>query len=140
MCGQGAVRRDLSGAQMRTFFSPMHQILPAKGNVHWVRVSGKLTREDYADLVPRWERMLEGHGRIRLLFEMAPDFEGWEPGAAWDDAKFSVSNRERLERVAMVGDKKWEQWAAKAGALLVKAEVRFFDSSNLESAVLWLKE
>ena len=117
----------------------MHQTLPPDGNVRWVKVTGKLTHEDYTKLIPSWEKMGALHGRFRLLFEMEPGFEGWQPGAAWDDVKFSVSHRESFERVAMVGEKKWMELAAKAGALLIKAEVRFFDSADLEEARRWLK-
>jgi len=118
----------------------MHTINPPVDNVLWVKVNGKLSREEYADLVPSWEQMIGTYGKLRLLFEMEPGFTGWEPGAAWTDLKFSLAHRNELERVALVGDKKWEQWIAKLGALLVNAEVRFFENTDIDEAARWLRE
>lgn len=50
------------------------------GKILEVRVSGKLTHDDYQHLVPRFERLVRQHGKIRVLFEMA-DFHGWDVGA-----------------------------------------------------------
>jgi hypothetical protein len=118
----------------------MHTINPPVGNVLWVKVSGKLTREEYADLVPSWEQMIARYGKLRLLFQMEPGFAGWEAGAAWDDLKFSVGHPNELERVAMVGDKKWQQWLTKVSKLLVNSAVRFFEPEQLEEAQRWLRE
>lgn len=118
----------------------MHTINPPVGNVLWVKVSGKLSKEEYAELVPSWEEMIAKYGKFRLLFQMEPGFEGWEPMAAWNDLKFSVSHRNEMERVAIVGGKKWEALVAKLGGLLVNAEVRYFEDSQIESAQEWLRE
>jgi hypothetical protein len=117
----------------------MHTINPPVDNVLWVKVSGKLSREEYAELVPSWEQMIARYGKLRLLFQMEPGFAGWEPMAAWDDLKFSVSHRNELERVAMVGDKKWHEALTKLGKLLVNSEVRYFEDSELDEAQRWLR-
>jgi hypothetical protein len=118
----------------------MHEIKPPEGNVLWVKVNGKLSREEYAELVPSWEQMIATHGKMRLLFQMEPGFTGWEPAAAWDDLKFSLSHRDDMERVALVGSKKWEQFVAKLAALLVNCNVRFFAEADVEEAARWLRE
>ena len=118
----------------------MHEIKPPLDNVLWVKVSGKLSKEEYAELVPSWEQMIARHGKLRLLFQMEPGFTGWEPLAAWDDLKFSVSHRNELERIALVGAKKWHSLVAKLGSLLVNSEVRFFEESEVDEAFRWLHE
>ena len=118
----------------------MHTINPPVDNVLWVKVNGKLSKEEYAELVPSWEQMIARYGKFRLLFQMEAGFDGWEPLAAWDDLKFSVSHRNEMERVAIVGDKKWETLVAKLGAVLVNSEVRYFDDSRLDAAQQWLRE
>ncbi len=50
------------------------------GNVLTLRVSGKLTSEDYDRFVPQTERLIQQHGSIRILFDMQ-DFHGWEMAA-----------------------------------------------------------
>jgi hypothetical protein len=118
----------------------MHTINPPVDNVLWVKVNGKLSREEYTQLVPSWEQMIARYGKLRLLFQMEPGFTGWEPMAAWDDLKFSVSHRSELERVAMVGEKKWHETLTKLSKLLVNTEVRYFEDSQLDEAQRWLRE
>jgi hypothetical protein len=81
------------------------------GRILEVQVTGKRTHDDYRQLVPVFERLVKQHGKIRTLFEMA-DFHGWEAGAMWDDIKFDLKHFSDIERLAMVGDKKWEQGMA----------------------------
>jgi hypothetical protein len=118
----------------------MHTINPPVDNVLWVKVNGKLTKEEYADLVPSWEAMMARYGNLRLLFQMEPGFEGWEPMAAWDDMKFSVSHRNEMDRVAVVGAKKWHEFVAKLGSLMVNSQVRYFEETQLDEAQRWLRE
>jgi SpoIIAA-like len=117
----------------------MHKVVSTDGNVIWVKVSEKLTKEDYTDLTASWEKMIAAHGKMRLVFDMQ-DFHGWEPAAAWDDLKFSVTHSSQVERIAMIGDKKWEEWATRMGAVLTAAQVRYFDSSQRDEAQRWIRE
>lgn len=41
-----------------------------------VKMSGKLTKEDYREFVPGVERLIKQHGKLRILCEMH-DFHGW---------------------------------------------------------------
>jgi SpoIIAA-like len=107
------------------------------GNVLEVTVSGKLTQEDYQHFVPAFERLVKEHGKIRVLFEMA-DFHGWQAGALWADIKFDLKHFSHIERLAMVGDKKWEQGMAAFCRPFTTAEVQYFDGAALQQARAWL--
>ena len=37
------------------------------------------------------------------------DFHGWDAGALWEDIKFDLKHFSDIERVAMVGEKKWQK-------------------------------
>jgi hypothetical protein len=78
------------------------------GKILEVRVSGKLTHEDYQRFVPEFERLVNQNGKIRVLFEMA-GFHGWEGSALRDEINFDLEHLFDIERVAMVGDTKWEK-------------------------------
>ncbi len=117
----------------------MHKVVATDGNIIWVTVSEKLTDADYTDLTASWEKMIATHGNMRLVFEME-NFHGWEPVAAWDDLKFSVTHAQQIERVAMIGDKKWEQWVSKFGSLLTKAQVKYFNLSERSEAEQWIRQ
>jgi hypothetical protein len=39
-----------------------------------------------------------------------------------------LEHAKQVERVAMVGEKKWQDWMTKIGSWFVDPEVRYFDS------------
>jgi hypothetical protein len=117
----------------------MHAIIEETKNIVRVEVTGKLTQEDYDKLIPSWKATIARHGKMRLLFVMK-DFHGWEPGAAWDDLQFDLKHGAQVERVAMVGEEKWQKWISKLGALFAETNVRYFDESNLANAERWVRE
>jgi hypothetical protein len=121
------------------FKGRMHSISKEDGNLVRVEVSGTLTQKDYDELIPSWKQTIARHGKMRLLFVMK-DFHGWEPSAAWKDLRFDLKHGENVERVAMVGEKKWQQWISNLGALFAKTEVRYFDESNLTDAECWVSD
>ncbi|MBI3850548.1 MAG: STAS/SEC14 domain-containing protein [Verrucomicrobia bacterium] len=106
-------------------------------NVLEVRVSGKLTHEDYQRFIPEFERLVKQHGKIRVLFEMV-DFHGWKAGALWDDVKFDVKHFSDLERLAMVGDKKWEEGMSVFCRPFTTAKIRYFDHDAIAQARDWI--
>ena len=108
------------------------------GRILEVQVQGKLTKEDYETFVPEIERLLEAHGKVRILFSMH-DFHGWSAGALWEDTKFGVHHFRDIERLAVVGETKWEKGMALFCKPFTTAEVRYFDRSQLVEARDWLE-
>ncbi|EMI57145.1 SpoIIAA family protein [Rhodopirellula sallentina] len=111
----------------------------AQGKYLEVHVSGKLDRETYQTLVPQTESQIERYGKIRVLFAMH-DFHGWDTGGLWEDIKFDAKHFNDFERIAIVGDRKWERGMAVICKPFTTATVRFFDESHLEDARAWLSE
>jgi hypothetical protein len=103
-----------------------------------VRVSGKLTKEDYERFIPAFEKLVIEHGKIRALFEMV-DFHGWEASALWQDIKFDAKHFTDIERLAMVGDKKWEKGMSVFCKPFTTAKIRYFDHAQIDGARTWLK-
>ena len=109
------------------------------GKLVAVQVTGKLVKADYEDFVPEFERLVRQHGKLRVLFDVA-DFHGWDAGAAWEDIKFDIKHFSDIERLAMVGDKKWQHGMAMFFKLFTKATIRYFDQANAADARKWLRE
>jgi hypothetical protein len=103
------------------------------GPILVIHVSGKLLKEDYAHFVPEFERLVRQHGKLRLLFDMT-GLHGWEAGAAWEDLKFGVKHFADIERLAMVGEKKWQQAMATLCKPFTQAAVRYFDYTDAAGA------
>jgi hypothetical protein len=107
------------------------------GTVLEVAVSGKLTHADYDHFVPAFERLVKEHGKIRVLFRMT-DFHGWEAAALWDDIKFDLKHFSDIERLAIVGDKRWEKGMATFCRPFTTAAIRYFDVADVGAARTWL--
>jgi hypothetical protein len=108
------------------------------GKVLELHLTGKLAREDYETFVPVVERLVEQHGKIRLLVEMH-DFHGWTAGALWEDTKFAVQYFSDIERLAVVGEKQWQEGLSLFSKPFTAAVVRYFDHSKADEARAWLR-
>jgi hypothetical protein len=107
-----------------------------EGKVLEVHASGKLSEDDYRQFVPEVERLISEHGKISIVFEMS-QFHGWEPGALWADIKFDFKHFKDIDRLAMIGDMKWQEWMAKFCRPFTTAAIRYFDHADSEKARLW---
>jgi hypothetical protein len=108
------------------------------GKVLAVYVSDKLKKEDYEQFVPEVERLVRQNGKVRMLFVME-NFHGWEAGALWEDTKFAVKHYADIERIAMIGENKWQHGMATFCKPFTKAQVRYFDHADATAARKWLE-
>jgi hypothetical protein len=102
------------------------------------KLSGKLHDEDYKTFVPAVESAVAASGKVRILAQFH-DFHGWDAHALWDDIKFSTKHCADIERIALVGEKKWEQWMAKVCKPFTLASIKYFDASEIDAAWQWLR-
>ena len=109
------------------------------GTMLVVHVSGKLVKTDYDQFVPEFERLVRRHGKLRVLFDMT-GFHGWEAGALWADTKFAIKHFADIERLAMVGEKRWQHGMATFCKPFTKASIRYFDHADAAEARNWLVE
>ncbi len=107
------------------------------GKILEARVSGKLTHGDYQCFVPEFGRLVKQHGKINVLFEMV-EFHGWEGAALWDDIKFDLKHFAGIERLAMVGEKKWQKGMSKFCQPFTTARIRYFGRTAASEARAWL--
>jgi hypothetical protein len=110
----------------------------AGGKILMVRLSGKLAKQDYERLGPEVDRLIKQHKKIRILCELH-DFHGWEAGALWEDLKFDFKHFADIERLALVGETRWEQGMAMFCKPFTTAKIRYFDSSKLAEARDWIE-
>jgi hypothetical protein len=108
------------------------------GKVLEVQVTGKLAHEDYQHFVPEFERLVKQHGKICVLFEMV-DFHGWDGAALWDDIKFDLKHFSDIDRLAMVGDRKWEKGMSVFCRPFTTAKIRYFDRTSMAEAKVWVE-
>ena len=113
-------------------------IIPVGKLLH-VKVTGKLTKEAYQAFAPVVDEQIGEHGKIRILFEMH-DFHGWTAGALWEDLKFDFKHWKDIERLAIVGESKWEAGMAVFCKPFTSARIRYFDHAKLDEAQTWIAD
>jgi hypothetical protein len=118
---------------------PINLSQESGGKILTIQVTGKLVKGDYAHFVAEFDGLLREHGTLRVLFDMQ-GLEGWDAGAAWEDLKFDVKHFSDIERLAMVGEKKWQQAMALIFERFTKAKTRYFDRTEGAAAREWLTE
>jgi len=109
-----------------------------KGNLRILRITG-LLRKSELDAALAIEANEWGPAtRVRVLV-IAEDFKGWEQGADWGDMTFFATYGDRIDKIAIVADSKWEtEIQAFAGAGFRRAPVKFFSTNQLALARAWL--
>ena len=118
---------------------PIQLIEENDGKVLAVFVSGKLEKADYEHFVPEFERLVKQYGKLSVLFDMT-GFHGWDAGALWEDIKFDVQHFSDIDRLAMIGEQKWEEGMATFCKPFTKATIRYFDHADITDARKWLAE
>ena len=109
------------------------------GKILNVQTSGKLAKEDYERFVPEFEKLIAQHGKIRVLFQM-DDFHGWSATALWEDIKLDYQHFSDIERIAMVGNKAWQEGMSFFCKPFSTAEIRYFGHHEIDRAREWVSE
>jgi len=104
-----------------------------------VRAAGVLTDADYRDFLPELEQLIEREGPISAYVDLQ-DFKRWEAKAAWDDLKFGIAHDIDFDRIAVVGNSKWQQWMIKVSNIFFSADMRYFSAEEKQEAMDWLQE
>lgn len=102
-----------------------------------LKAVGKLTHADYELIMPVIEGALGEiqHPEVNVLVD-GTELEGWELRAAWDDLKLGLKHNNEFKRIAIYGNKNWQEIVAKVGAWFISGEVKYFD--NLDEAMFWI--
>jgi hypothetical protein len=117
----------------------------SEGEVLGIKATGKMTDEDYKETwIPNLEALLKQHGSVRVLLYMDEGFDGFEPGAMWEDAKFGFEHLKavaqgKFEKVAVVGGSNWSRRFAEIFGHLMPGEVEGFEIGELPQAWEWVK-
>jgi len=98
----------------------------------------KVDKEDYDLLLPQLEGIIEKGKRVRILV-ILDDFKGWSMGAAWEDTKFGLVHFNDIEKIAIAGEKKWEQLMAVFLKPFTGATVKYFPREDLEETRIWVR-
>jgi SpoIIAA-like len=108
-------------------------------NVLALACVGQVTRQDYDSvLIPAVQAALERHPKLRLYYEVTPQFTGVTAGAMWEDFIVGVEHWSRWERLAVVTDVEWMRFTVNAFRFLLPGRMRVFAGSESTEARRWI--
>jgi hypothetical protein len=106
----------------------------------WVKLSGKLTVNDFQVLQALARLSLEQFGQFRVLVELE-DFQGWSNESGWENTSFLEEEGEGISKLAFVGDEKWkDEIFLFTGKPMCQMAIEFFPQDQFDQAQAWLSE
>ncbi len=107
--------------------------------IEGVKASGKVSKEDYDQVLePMLNEARKEGRRVRFLYELGAEFEGFTPAAAWEDAKIGLRSMRLFDGCAVVSDTGWLRESVRLAAFLMPCPVRTFGVQDRDRAVEWL--
>jgi hypothetical protein len=109
-------------------------------NVLKIVVPVKLKAEDFRQIAPQVDYLINQQGKIRLLID-ASGFNGWENIAAFENhAGFIKTHQQKVERIAVIVAHDWQRWLVGAVRMFLHPEVKAYDKQQESEALRWTVE
>jgi len=87
----------------------MEKMVESSGNVLGYKFTGTITVDDIKKMEPEVNALVQKEGNVRILFNMT-GFKWEKIEALVADLKFGHKFHEKIQKLAIVGDKTWEKW------------------------------
>ena len=114
------------------------EIVDFVGGVLTTRLLGKVKFAEVVAMQKLAGEILRQEGRARFL-NLLENFEGLEQAGEWGDISFQMEFDEHVEKIAIVGDRKWESTALMfTGKGVRRMPIEFFESADLAKARAWV--
>jgi len=115
------------------------EIVNNPGNTVTLKVSGKLAQSELAAAQKNAVEVLQKEGKKRVMV-VVENFQGWGKGD-WGDLSGQTALDEQIDRMAIVGDKKWEDLALLfVGKGIRHIDIEYFSAADAAKAQAWLAE
>lgn len=109
-----------------------------KENVIAAKINGKITKGDIEKIHPLIHNIIQKGHKIDFYFELE-DFHGYDLKGLLADLKVDTAHLSDYGKIAFVGDKKWQELAAKATDFFTGSEVIYFNLQDKEQAKDWIQ-
>jgi len=104
------------------------------------RASGEVTKEDFENVFPEVEALVERTGKLNYLLELETSPADFTMGAWLQDALLGIKNITKWNRAAIVSDSEGVRNFTDAFSKVMPGEFRGFPISELEHAIDWVSE
>lgn len=132
---------DMSETKKDIDFLQFNTLMPETGdNVICYMVDKPISAKGYElQFVPLIESILQKYDTIKILIYFK-DYKGWEEQAAIYDMQAHLNFGSKLSKLAIVNPHQKELSTREIKQHLIKGETKFFDESELQTAIDWVKQ
>jgi len=117
----------------------IHILKSEKDNLISAKLSGKISESDVEKIHLLIHNIIKKGKKADFYFEME-NFEGYTLKGFWEDIKVDSAHISDYGKMAFVGEKNWQEWAAKATDFFTSSEVKYFELKDKEQAKIWIKK
>lgn len=114
------------------------EIVDVTGGILTSRFTGRLKYSELQDMQKRAGEIIREQGKVRML-GILDNFAGLDKAGDWGDISFQVEFDDFIEKIAIVGDKKWHDAAVIfTGKGVRRIPIEFFETAELDKAKSWI--
>lgn len=115
-----------------------HMLKEGSGNILGFKIIGGITKKQKKRICKVLENQIRESGKIRLLLVIEPHRE-MDAESLLFDLNFTLTYSDKIERMAIIGNKVWENtWVALFG-LFSHIRTQYFDRSEIKAAWKWIQ-
>ena len=109
------------------------------GDIVHVKITGVMKLADQRAIQAAGMKLIE-QGVMPSLMLTLDKFQGWEKGVDWGDVGFMLSEGKNIRKMAIVGDKRWEdEVLVFVGKGIRSTEIEFFPVAAARDAETWIR-
>ena len=114
-----------------------YQLREGSGNILGFKIVGGMTKRQKAQICKVLEKQIRESGKIRLLL-VIESRKTMDAESMLFDLNFTLTYADKIERMAIIGNKVWENtWVALFG-LFSHIRTQYFDRSEIKAAWKWI--
>lgn len=106
-------------------------------NVIYVYANSKLNNRDYDKLIAILTENIDSAGSINLFFQMEM-FSGNTLSTFWNDLRYNVKKKHKLNKVALVGNNEWKKIMSELFTTINVNKIECFNEIDKVEAKKWL--
>jgi len=108
------------------------------GGVITLKASGLLKEDELQSVQQKMSDVIAKQKKVRILV-LVENFDGWDPDGTWNDFSFQDKFDPFIEKMAIVGDKEWEELALLFSAQGLRGfPIEYFVPADSGKARAWL--
>jgi hypothetical protein len=114
------------------------EIVDVSDGVLTFKVTGRLNQAEFAASQKRAGEIIQQQGKVRFLV-LIENLTSIDKAGDWGDVSFQADYDQFIEKIAIVGDKQWEDVALLfTGKGIRRVAIEYFQPADLEKAKAWL--